>query len=182
MKSARRRSREFALQALYQWQLAGQDLTDIEKQYALAEGFDKADAKLFSLLTSGVIKHHDALRESLAPYLDRVWTDVSPIERAVLLIAAHELNAMAQTPYRVIINEAIELAKSFGGTDGHKYVNGVLDKFAAHARAPELLAHAENPELTMKPKVARKPPTVVTKPRRVAKAPPTVTTKSTAKT
>ena len=182
MKSARRRSREFALQALYQWQLAGQDLTDIEKQYALAEGFDKADAKLFSLLTSGVIKHHDALRESLAPYLDRVWNEVSPIERAVLLIAAHELNAMAETPYRVIINEAIELAKSFGGTDGHKYVNGVLDKFAAHARAPELSAHAENPALSMKPKVARKLPTVVTKPRRVAKVPPTVTTKSTAKT
>ena len=182
MKSARRRSREFALQALYQWQLAGQDLTDIEKQYALAEGFGKADAKLFSLLTSGVIKHHDALRESLAPYLDRVWNEVSPIERAVLLIAAHELNAMAETPYRVIINEAIELAKSFGGTDGHKYVNGVLDKFAAHARAPELSAHAGNPALSIKPKVARKPPTVVTKPRRVAKVQTTVTTKPTAKT
>ena len=182
MKSARRQSREFALQALYQWQLAGQDLADIEKQYAVAEGFDKADAKFFSLLTSGVIKHHDALRDSLAPHIDRVWSEVSPIERAVLLIAAHELSAMAETPYRVIINEAIELAKSFGGTDGHKYVNGVLDKLAAMSRAPEMSAHAENPELATKPKVARKPPTVVTKPRRVAKVPPTVTTKSTAKT
>ncbi len=144
MKSARRRSREFALQALYQWQLAGQSLAEIEKQYAGAEGFDKADAPLFSLLVSGVIKHQASLQERLSPSLDRAWTEVSPIERAVLLIAAHELSAMAETPYRVIINEAIELAKSFGGTDGHKYVNGVLDKLAAQVRADEIAFQAEN--------------------------------------
>lgn len=181
MKSARRRSRELALQALYQWQLAGQSLADIEKQYAAAEGFEKADAKLFSLLVSGVIKHHDSLQEQLAPSLDRVWNEVSPIERAVLLIAAHELSAMADTPYRVIINEAIELAKSFGGTDGHKYVNGVLDKLAAQVRAGEIAYGAENPETAVKPRVARKTPTVVTKVRRVAKVPAKVTTKSTTK-
>jgi len=177
MKSARRRSREFALQAIYQWQLAGQSLADIEKQYAGAEGFDKADAKLFSLLVSGVIKHQESLQEILVPNLDRVWNEVSPIERAVLLIAAHELSAMADTPYRVIINEAIELAKSYGGTDGHKYVNGVLDKLAAQVRADEIAYRAENPA-TAKPRTVKKTPTVVTKTRRVTKAPPKVTTKS----
>ncbi len=180
MKSARRRSREFALQALYQWQLAGQSLAEIEKQYVAAEGFDKADAKLFALLVSGVIKHRDELEGALSPHLDRVWNEVSPIERAVLLIAAQELTAMADTPYRVIINEAIELAKSFGGTDGHKYVNGVLDKFAATARATEIDAQGERPA----PKRARaeKPaPTVTTKARRVAKAPATVSKKGSSK-
>ena len=181
MKSARRRSREFALQALYQWQLAGQSLADIEKQYAAAEGFDKADSKLFSLLVSGVIKHQESLQEKLSPNLDRAWNEVSPIERAVLLIAAHELSAMADTPYRVILNEAIELAKSFGGTDGHKYVNGVLDKLAAQLRAEEIAYRAENPQTAVKPRVAKKIPTVVTKTRRVAKVPATVTTKSTTK-
>jgi N utilization substance protein B len=167
MKSARRRSREFALQALYQWQLAGQSLADIEKQYAAAEGFDKADGKLFSLLVSGVIKHQQALEQQLTPNLDRVWAEVSPIERAVLLIAAHELGAMVDTPYRVIINEAIELAKSFGGTDGHKYVNGVLDKLAAQLRAEEVAFHGGQPAVAKKPRAAKKAPTVTTKARRV---------------
>ena len=182
MKSARRRSREFALQALYQWQLAGQSLAELEKQYAGAEGFDKADANLFSLLVSGVIKRQESLQASLAPNLDRVWNEVSPVERAVLLIAAHELSAMADTPYRVVINEAIELTKSFGGTDGHKYVNGVLDKLAAQVRAPEIAYQTENPGTVAKPRVARKTPTVVTKVRRAAKVPPKVSTKATTKT
>ncbi len=182
MKNARRRSREFAVQALYQWQLAGQSLADIEKQYQAMDGFEKADSKLFSLLVSGVIKHRAALQEQLVPNLDRAWMEVSPIERAVLLIAAQELSAMAETPYRVIINEAIELAKSFGGTDGHKYVNGVLDKLAAQVRSPEVAFQSENPASAVKPRVARKTPTVVTKARRVAKVPPKVSIKSTTKT
>ena len=177
MKSARRRSREFALQALYQWQLAGQSLADIEKQYAAAEGFEKADAALFSLLVSGVIKHQASLQEKLAANLDRAWNEVSPIERAVLLIAAHELSDMAETPYRVILNEAIELAKSFGGTDGHKYVNGVLDKLAAQVRADEIGFQAGNPATAKKPRAVKKTPTVVTRTRRVAK----ISTKPSAK-
>lgn len=181
MKSARRRSRELALQALYQWQLAGQSLADIEKQYAAAEGFEKADAKLFSLLVSGVIKHQESLQGKLVPNLDRAWNEVSPVERAVLLIAAQELTAMADTPYRVIINEAIELAKSFGGTDGHKYVNGVLDKFAAQVRAEEIALQAGNPAVAKKSRAVKKMPTVVTKARRVAKVPPKVSTKSSTK-
>ncbi len=169
MKNARRRSREFALQALYQWQLAGQNLADIEKQYVAMEGFAKADANLFSLLVSGVMKHADALREQLVPHVDREWGEVSPIERGVMLIGAFELSNMPETPYRVIINEAIELAKSFGGTDGHKYVNGVLDKLAAGVRGDEIAFQAANPDQTPK-RAAKKTPTVVTKTRRLAKS------------
>jgi N utilization substance protein B len=87
----------------------------------------------------------------MSPYLDRAWAEVSPVERAVLLIAGYELSRMPETPYRVIINEAIELAKSFGGTDGHKYVNGVLDKFAAITRADEIAA----PPLAKRPTAKR---------------------------
>lgn len=138
MRSARRRSREFALQALYQWQLAGQSLADIEQQYGQTEGFAKADGKLFAVIVSGVLKHVEVLKQALAPHLDRPWKEVSPIEAAILLIGAFELTNLPETPYRVIINEAIELAKSFGGTDGHKYVNGILDKLAATLRADEM--------------------------------------------
>jgi N utilization substance protein B len=151
MKSPRRRSREFGLQAIYQWQLAQQSTHELEQQYELAEGFDKADAELFKTLIAGVVQDADKLSEAMSPYLDRAWAEVSPVERAVLLIAGYELSRMPETPYRVIINEAIELAKSFGGTDGHKYVNGVLDKFAAITRADEIAA----PPLAKRPTAKR---------------------------
>ena len=169
MKSARRRSREFALQALYQWQLAGQGFADLEQQYVHAEGFAKADSALFSVILSGVLKHADELREKLLPHLDRPWKEVSPIESGVLLIGAFELVNQPETPYRVIINEAIELAKSFGGTDGHKYVNGILDKFAAIIRAEEIGGQTVVPT----PRRAEKDTTVkvTTKTRRVVKTP-----------
>ena len=169
MKSARRRSREFAVQALYQWQLAGQDLVDIETQYAAMEGFARADANLFSLIVSGVLKHIEKLKEQLGPHIDRPWAEVSPIERAVMLIGAFELTNMPETPYRVIINEAIELAKSFGGTDGHKYVNGVLDKLAALQRGDEIAYQAANPGEEAKRPQKKAPTVVVTKKRCVAK-------------
>lgn len=152
MKSPRRRSREFGLQAIYQWQLAQQSTHELEQQYELAEGFDKADAELFKTLIAGVVQDADTLSEAMSPYLDRAWAEVSPVERAVLLIAGYELSRMPETPYRVIINEAIELAKSFGGTDGHKYVNGVLDKFAAIKRADEIAA----PPLAKRPTAKRR--------------------------
>lgn len=172
MKSSRRRSREFALQAIYQWQLAGQSVGDIEKQYADADGFASADVPLFQLLVKSAIKNSEALSVQLTPHLDRPWHEVSPIERGIMLLGAIELTTMPETPYRVIINEAIELAKSFGGTDGHKYVNGVLDKLAAVVRADEIAGQNENP-------TPRKPraegmkvpatPTVTVKARRVTK-------------
>ena len=169
MKSARRRSREFALQALYQWQLAGQSLSDIEQQYAQADGFAKADSALFLTILSGVLKHAETLKEKLQPHLDRPWKEVSPIESGILLMGAFELENMRETPYRVIINEAIELAKSFGGTDGHKYVNGILDKLAANVRVDEVGVQSSTPT----PKPAKETPTVkvTTRTRRAVKTP-----------
>lgn len=169
MKSARRRSREFALQALYQWQLAGQSLFDIEQQYAQADGFAKADSALFLAILSGVLKHAETLKEKLQPHLDRPWKEVSPIESAILLIGAYEFENMPETPYRVIINEAIELGKSFGGTDGHKYVNGILDKLAAIVRVNEI---GTQPDLRdARPAKEAAAVKVTTKTRRVVKAP-----------
>ncbi len=162
MKSARRRSREFALQALYQWQMAEPTWNDLKKQYSVADSFDKADAELFESIVKGVIKHGEELGEQLGPHLDRPWAEVSPIERGILWIGAFELDAMPETPYRVIINESIELAKTFGGTDGHKYVNGVLDKFAAVRRADELQAPAPKAPA----RAAKKAPTVKVKAKR----------------
>lgn len=144
--SARRRSREFVLQALYQWQLAGHPLAEIEKQFATAEDFNKADATFFAVLLKGAVGNADATREAVQPHLDRPWDELSPIERGVLLLSGHELLVSVDVPYRVVINEAIELAKSYGGTDGHKYVNGVLDKLAAVARADEIAHAARNPK------------------------------------
>jgi transcription antitermination protein NusB len=136
--SARRLAREFVLQALYQWQLAGQTVSVIEKQFADAEGFEKADKTFFARVLKSAVTHADATRDALVPHLDRPWDELSPIERGILLLSGHELLASPDVPYRVVINEAIELAKLYGGTDGHKYVNGVLDKLAAVARVDEI--------------------------------------------
>lgn len=137
-KSARRRSREFALQAIYQWQIAAHSAGDLETQFAEADGFKRADVPMFSALLRGTIEASPSLIEQLTPHLDRAWTEVSPIERSILLLSSFELIHTLETPYRVILNEAIELAKSFGGTDGHKYVNAVLSGIAPLLRAPEV--------------------------------------------
>ncbi|QDX81916.1 hypothetical protein B9N43_12020 [Denitratisoma sp. DHT3] len=133
----RRRARELAIQGLYQWQVGGQDEAAVLVQSESAPGFDKADGELFKALIGGVMAQDAALRELLVPHIARNWNEVSPIERSVLLLAACELRFHPETPYRVIINEAIELAKTFGGTDGHKFVNGVLDKLAPVLRPQE---------------------------------------------
>jgi transcription antitermination protein NusB len=136
-KSPRHKAREFVVQGLYQWQVGGQDAAAIRVQAEGVAGFDKADRALYDVLLDGVLTDADALRDLLAPHIDRNWDEVSPIERSILLLGACELNAHPETPYRVIINEAIELAKTYGGTDGHKFVNGVLDKLAPQLRAAE---------------------------------------------
>jgi len=136
--SPRRRAREFVLQGLYQWQVSGSDEAAITAHLADAEGFDKADRPFFSGLLRGVLGEGAALQAQLQRFLDRPFSELSPVEAAILLAGAFELQNYPQTPYRVIINEAIELAKGFGGTDGHKYVNGVLDKFAAAVRPAEV--------------------------------------------
>jgi N utilization substance protein B len=136
--SPRRRAREFVLQGLYQWQLSGCDASLIESQLSDTPDFDKADRTFFTELLHGVLAQHVALREAFQAFLDRPSAELSPVEAGALLIGAYELVHCPQTPYRVVINEAIELAKSFGGADGHKYVNGVLDKLAAVERPAEV--------------------------------------------
>jgi len=137
---SRRRAREFALQGLYQWLLAGTAPAAIREQLAEAGGFARCDAQFFDRLWPGVTGEFDALVDAFAPYLDRPPQELSPIEKAVLAIGAWELLRQPEVPYRVAINEAVDLAKSYGGTDGYKYVNGVLDRLAAVARPAEVEA------------------------------------------
>ncbi|MGF6599340.1 transcription antitermination factor NusB [Paraburkholderia sp. BL10I2N1] len=140
MKSARRRSRELATQGLYQWLLSGAPAGEIDAQLRGAQGFDKADHEHLDALLHGVIRDSEALSADLTPCLDRPIDQLSPVERAVLLVAAFELKNHIDIPYRVVINEAVELAKTFGGADGYKYVNGVLDKLSVQLRAAETQA------------------------------------------
>ena len=139
-KSARHRARELALQAIYQWRMSGGDHLEIDKTTRAEKSLGRYDIELFSQLLRGVVEHNQALVAALAPHLDRDMNELSPIEFSVLLLGAFELSRHPEVPYRVVINEAVELAKTFGGTDGHKYVNGVLDKFAAQVRAVEIAA------------------------------------------
>ena len=139
-RSPRHRAREFALQGLYQWLLNKEDAAAVMAHIRLAHGFDKADAAHFDELVSGTIRSAEDLRAQLASLVDRPIAELSPIEHAILLLGAHELASHPEIPYRVVINEAVELAKSFGGIDGHKYVNGVLDKLAPVLRPAEVTA------------------------------------------
>jgi N utilization substance protein B len=137
-RTPRHRAREFALQGLYQWLLNNEDATTVVNNIRAAHGFEKADGDHFAALLYGAIKDSVSLRETIAPVIDRRIDELSPIEHAILLIGAYELKNNLDIPYRVVINEAVELTKSFGGIDGHKYVNGVLDKLAPKLRAEEV--------------------------------------------
>jgi N utilization substance protein B len=139
-RSARRRSREFALQGLYQWLLSGEDGAVIVAHLAELDGFDKCDRAHFDALLHGGIEQAAALDAALARHVDRKTSQLSPVEHAALMIGCYELMNCLEVPYRVVINEAVELTKSFGGTDGHKYVNGVIDKAAADLRPAEVEA------------------------------------------
>jgi N utilization substance protein B len=140
MKPSRRRSREFALQSLYQWRVGKNQAEDIARQAADAEGFAKADREYFTRLFHGTIAAAASLEAELSPLLDRRAQELAPIELAILLLGAFELKNVPEVPYRVVINEAVELAKTYGGTDGHKYVNAVLDKLAQRLRVAERTA------------------------------------------
>jgi len=137
-KSARRRSRELALQGLYQWLVGGADGAAIDAHMREQEGFDKCDSAHFDALVHGCIEQAGELDAVLARHVDRKTTELSPVEHGVLLIGAYELRHCVDIPYKVAINEAVELAKSFGGTDGHKYVNGVLNQLAQTLRGHEM--------------------------------------------
>jgi N utilization substance protein B len=139
-KSTRRRSREVALQGLYEWLISGAEPDVIEAHMREQEDFGKCDTAHFDALLHGCIAEAAALDEVLSRHVDRKTTQLSPIEHGVLMIGAYELKNCVDVPYKVAINEAVELAKSFGGTDGHKYVNGVLDKAAAELRPAEVEA------------------------------------------
>jgi N utilization substance protein B len=138
--SPRRRSRAFALQGLYQWLLSGEDAGAIEAHIRDQDDFAKCDSAHFDALLHGCIEEAPQLDAALARHADRQTRQLSPVEHSVLLIGAYELRHCIDIPYRVAINEAVELAKDFGGTDGHKYVNGVLDKAAAELRPVEVQA------------------------------------------
>jgi N utilization substance protein B len=133
----RRLARERAVQAVYTWLLNPASATEIKRDARIEEGFTKLDARLFDRLIDGVTGDVDGLRALLTPLLDRPVVELSPVEHAILLLGALELSAHIDTPYRVVINEAIDLAKTFGGTDGHRYINGVLDRLAAQVRPDE---------------------------------------------
>jgi N utilization substance protein B len=139
-RTPRHRAREFALQGLYQWLMSQEDAGAIDAHIRNAHGFDKADAEHFDLLLHGTIRDVDKLRSEIVPLIDRAIDQLSPVEHAALLIGAFELKHHIEIPYKVVINEAVELTKSFGGIDGHKYVNGVLDKLAASLRETEVAA------------------------------------------
>ena len=140
-RSARRRARELALQGVYAWLARGgeglQDAGEIEAHLRDEDEFDQADAVWFKTLLHGSMREAPELREKFTPFIDRPLNELSPIEHGILLIGSYELVYHVEVPYRVAINEAVELAKSFGGTDGFKFVNGVLDKLAAVTRSAE---------------------------------------------
>lgn len=141
-RGSRRVARELVLRALYQWQLSGDDLARLLVQAEEAEEYAQVNRDLLRTLLEGILTEAPALDAALAPYLDRPPAQISPIEHALLLLGAYELLHCTDVPYRVAINEAVELAKRYGGTDGHKYVNGVLDKLARTARRAEIEAAA----------------------------------------
>ncbi|MFZ2540905.1 MAG: transcription antitermination factor NusB [Gallionella sp.] len=138
-KSPRHRSRELALQGIYQWRITAGEASQIEKQIHSEKNLGRYDRGLFSKLLRGTLENHAELEALLAQFIDRPLGEISPVEFAVLLLGAYELSQHLEVPYKVAINEAVELAKTFGGTDGHKYVNGVLDKLAPQLRAPEFV-------------------------------------------
>ena len=134
-KTARRRSREIALQAIYAWQLAGGDALELVRAM---HDYEHADRALAESLVRGVLERSAELEALIAPCLDREFRRLSPVERAILYIGAFELQQHPGTPFKVVVNEAVELGKSFGGTGGHKFVNGVLEKLASGLRPDEV--------------------------------------------
>ena len=139
-KSARTRAREFALQALYQHQVGKNPADSIDAFTRDLVGFHKADSSHYDALLHGCIESQALLDADILPLLDRKMAEISPVEHAILWIGAYEFTHCLDVPYRVVINECIELAKAFGGTDGHKYVNGVLHKMAPSLRGAEVAA------------------------------------------
>jgi N utilization substance protein B len=144
-KSARTRAREFAMQALYQHFVGRNRADSIDMFTRDLVGFHKADSAHYDALLHGCVEQAAELDAMIIPLLDRTMAEISPVEHSVLWIGAYELKNCLDVPWRVVLNECIELAKAFGGTDGHKYVNGVLNKLAPSLRASEVAADQTRP-------------------------------------
>jgi len=143
MSQARTNARKAAVQALYQWQMTGQSLVEIERQFVEEERLKDVQKSYFTELSHGVPKNLGLIDEALNEFVDRPVDMVDPVERAILRIGAYELLHRLDMPYRVILNEGINLAKYFGADGSHKYVNGILDKIAQKIRAVEIKAKAQ---------------------------------------
>ena len=141
LAAQRRKARHFGLQALYQWTLSGASVTDIEAEFRGDNDFRHTDGEYFSALLRGVTADVESLEMLFAPALDRALDELDPIERNLLRLGTFELRDRIDVPYKVVISEAVALAKKFGATDSHKYVNGVLDKIARDLRTVELAQH-----------------------------------------
>ena len=146
--AARRKARSFALQAIYQWHMAGADLAKIEAEFRADNDMSKVDLEYFHEILHGVPRELTALDQIIKPLLDRDSEEMTPVELSILRLATYEMMHRIDVPYKVVINEAVELAKSFGATDGHKYVNGVVDKIAQQVRTVEV----KQPNANSKPK------------------------------
>ena len=134
---ARARARRYAMQALYQWDLSGTDLPLIREQFLVNEDFSRTDQPYFMELLSDLPAQADVVDASIAEYIDRPLAQLDPVERAILRIGVYELQQRIDIPYRVVINEAVQLAKKFGAEQGHAFVNGVLDRAASKLRRTE---------------------------------------------
>jgi N utilization substance protein B len=137
LNQARAKARRLALQALYQWDLSGTDLKLIEQQFRESEEFPGVDDEYFQELLHQVPARLDAVEAGLADCMQLTWAELDPVERAVLRLASYELQSRPDIPYRVVINEAVNLAKKFGAEQAHKFVNGVLDQAARQLRPYE---------------------------------------------
>jgi N utilization substance protein B len=139
---ARSLSRRLALQALYQWQMTGQSFPELRNQYTSDDGYAEVDPEYFQQLLQGVVENSAALDAMIGEWLDRPVAQLDPVEHAVLLLGVEELRAHVEVPYKVVLNECVELTKKFGATDGHKFINAVLDRAARQLRAAEQQATA----------------------------------------
>lgn len=139
--SQRKRARKLVLQALYQWQLSGADLAQIEAEFRTDNDFSKVDNAYFVEVFRAIPSLRTELDEQFSPFLDRNIEDVDPIEVCLLRMGTYELQHRIDVPFKVVVNEAVELAKQFGGTDGHKYINSILDKLGLRLRAAETRPH-----------------------------------------
>ncbi|MCB1644328.1 MAG: transcription antitermination factor NusB [Pseudomonadales bacterium] len=141
--AARSKARRFALQALYQVQLNTSSLWDVEQQFKQDHDMKRVDTTYFHGLLAGIATNREALQEAVTEWLDRPWDELDPIEKSVLQIGAFELMHRIDVPYRVVINESVELAKQFGAAESHKYVNSILDQLAKIHRQAEVANHRQ---------------------------------------